>query len=154
MNWENASMSPPGVLTTVFIVLKFQVKVLGHTMPVGGCLAREWLTPWVLSSHHLLQRTDQVSDSEQVSGMMTPGHFPSKPWRTESSWQAMCLSRRHLLFCTLCPLTRFCFLFEFGDKIGNYRTVGVAEHSFQFKRRVYWLLPWMHIENYSEYIIN
>ena len=31
-------------------------------------LARERLNPQVISAHHLLQRTDQVSDSKKVSG--------------------------------------------------------------------------------------
>lgn len=114
-------------------------------------LAKEWLNPQVITEHHWLQRIYQVADSERASGNDYIGCFTFKPWERESSSQHSSLAG-HLFFHILCPLIRFCFLFEFRDKTGNYRSLGVAEHIFQFKRKAYWLLPWMHIEHYSVYI--
>lgn len=135
MNREKASMSPMGVSInySVFIVLTLQMMVFCPPVPAGGCLSKRVTYPQVISPRHLLQRINQVGNSEKAGRNLLPQAASLPSHKKENHPHKRCFSlARNLLFCRLSLLIRFCFLFEFRDKIGNYRTVGVAEHSFQF----------------------
>lgn len=138
---------------SVFIVLTFQTMVFCPPEPAGGCLSKK--VTYSLSPHHLLQRINQVGNSEKAGRNLLPQAASLPSHKKENHHHKRCFSlARNLLFCTLSPLMRFCFLFEFRDKTGNYRTVGVAEHSFQFKKEGILITPLDAHRNYSEYIIN
>ena len=81
MNRQKASVSPirVNVNYSVFIALMFQMMVLCPTMPAGGCLTAEWPNPQIISSPHVLQRINQVGNSEKTGGSdyHRPFHFPT-----------------------------------------------------------------------------